>query len=247
MKIVDIHLHLGHCNVFDLDTPEEALMGTIEKNKIDAGFVQPYPGCPDVKKTHNDIAKLMKKYPKKIFGVVSLNPHQDEKEYNAEVDRLIKDEGFVGIKLHTIGHAINPLAADAKKVFEAAKRHKVPVLIHTGAGIPFALPSHVIPMAQAYADLPIVVYHCGMGHVYSTEAYIVAKLCKNVYLEGSWISINEKIWLVGDLGSERMLLGTDLPENTGVEIFQYKSMNLSDKDLANVLGENAIKLFKLKI
>ena len=36
-------------------------------------------------------------------------------------------------------------------------------------------------------------------------------------------------------------------ENTGVEIFQYKSMNLSDKDLANVLGENAIKLFKLKI
>jgi len=247
MKIVDIHLHLGSCRVFDLDTPEEALMGTIEKNKVDAALVLPYPGAPDVKKTHNDIAKLMKKYPKKIFGVVSLNPHQDEKEYNAEVDRLIKGEGFVGVKLHTIGHAINPLAADAKKVFEAAKRHKVPVLIHTGAGIPFALPSHVIPMAQAYPDVPIVLYHSGMAHIYSTGAYIAAKLCKNIYLGTSWISINEKMWFVGDLGSERILLGTDLPENTAVEIFQYRSAGLSDKDLANVLGENAIKLFKLKI
>ena len=247
MKIVDIHCHLGHCNVFDLDTPEETLMGAIEKNKVDAAFVLPYPGAPDVKKTHNDIVKLMKKYPKKIFGVVSLNPHQDEKEYNAEVDRLIKDEGFVAIKLHTIGHAINPLSQDAKKVFEAAKRHKVPVMIHTGAGIPFALPSLVIPVAQAYPDVAMVIYHCGMGHVYSTEAYIAAKLCKNVYLETSWISITEKTWFVGDLGSERIIMGADLPENQAVEIFQFKAMNLSDKDLANVLGENAIKLFKLKI
>jgi len=247
MKIVDIHCHLGPCKVFDLDTSEEALMGAIQKNKIDAALVLPFPGAPDVKKIHNDIAKLMKKYPKKIFGVVSLNPHQDEKEYNAEVDRLIKGEGFVGIKLHTIGHAISPLATDAKKVFEAAKRHKVPLMIHTGAGIPFALPSLVIPMAKAYPDLPIILFHSGMAHIYSTEAYIAAKLCKNIYLEGSWISINEKIWFVGDLGSERIVLGTDLPENTAVEIFQYRSANLSDKDLANVLGENAIKLFKLKI
>jgi len=247
MKIVDVHLHLGPCKVFDLDTSEEALMGAIEKNKIDAALVEPYPGAPDAKKTHNDIAKLMKKYPKKIFGVVNLNPHQDEKAYNMEVDRLIKEEGFVGIKLHTIGHAMNPLGSDAKKVFEAARRHRVPLMIHTGAGIPFALPSLAIPMAQAYSDIPMILFHSGMAHIYSTEAYIAAKLCKNIYLEGSWISINEKIWFVNDLGSERIVLGTDLPENTAVEIFQYKSAGLSDRDLANVLGENAIKLFKLKI
>jgi len=247
MRIVDVHLHLGPCKVFDLDTSEQALMGAIEKNKIDAGLVEPYPGAPDARKVHNDIAKLMKKYPKKVFGVANVNPHQDEREYNGEVDRLIKDEGFVGIKLHTIGHAISPLAADAKKVFEAARRHKVPLMIHTGAGIPFALPSLTIPMAQAYPDLPIILFHSGMAHIYSTEAYIAAKLCKNIYLEGSWISINEKMWFVNDLGSERIVLGTDLPENTAVEIFQYKSAGLSDRDLANVLGENAIRLFKLKI
>jgi hypothetical protein len=213
---------------------------------VDAALLLPYPGAPDVEKIHDEIVQLMKENPGKIFGIVSLNPHMDEERYLSEVERLVKDEGFVGVKLHTIGHAINPLSSDATKVFEAAKRLHIPVIVHTGMGIPFALPSLVIPRAKAYPNVKIVLYHSGW-QVFSPEDYVAASVCDNVYLETSWCSVLEKSWFINALGSDRVLFGSDLPENQAAEIFSFKSLNISDKDLENVLGKTAIRVFDLKI
>ncbi|MFQ5998221.1 MAG: amidohydrolase family protein, partial [Candidatus Bathyarchaeia archaeon] len=139
--IIDSHSHLGSCRVFDLDTSEQELLSTMANNGITTNIVQPYPGAPNVKEVHNRIGKLAKENPGKIFGLASLNPHMNEDEYNEEVERVVKDLGFVAVKIHTIGHAVNPLGRSADKVFKAAKKLGIPVMVHTGPGVPFSLPS----------------------------------------------------------------------------------------------------------
>jgi len=247
MNIVETHSHLGPCRVFDIEVSEKEILKAIDEYNLTAIILQPFPGAPDPKAIHDKIAALSKEYPGKIFGIVSLNPHISEDEYISEADRLIKDYGFVGLKIHTVGHAINPLSNDAKKVFEAAKRLGVPVMIHTGPGVPFALPSMVIPRAMEYPDVPIILAHAGYGLVITAEVFAMASVAKNLYVETSWTSIFDKKNLLYTWGPERIIFGADLLYNIPVELYQYKLLNIPEEDLEKILFKNAMKVFKLKL
>ncbi|MFQ5762655.1 MAG: amidohydrolase family protein [Candidatus Bathyarchaeia archaeon] len=247
MQIIDTHSHLGSCRVFDLDTTQEELLNTMKKHGIAASIVQPYPGAPEPRKVHDAIAKLAADNSGKIFGLVSLTPHQNEETYVAEVERLVKDHGFVGVKLHTIGHAVNPLGSSANKIFETANRLGVPVMIHTGPGIPFALPSLAIVRATQYPNLPIILAHAGWGIILGPEVHATVKTCKNIYLEPSWCSGWEKGMFISAVGADRMMFGSDLTINVGNEVNQFKTLDISDKDLEKCLYETPKRLFKLSV
>lgn len=245
MKIINTHMHLGSCRIFDVTITEKELMNSMKENDLTATIVQPFPGAPDPKKVHDKIARLASENPGEIFGMVSLNPHLNDDEYLAELDRLVKDHDFVGVKVHTIGHAINPLANDATKIFEASKRLKIPVMVHTGPGIPFSLPSLVVPRAKEYPDVTIVLAHAGGGMVISDEIPPTVSACKNVYVETSWSSILEKQIFLGTIGANKLLYGSDFPINISTEIHQYRALDLPEEDLKKVLFENANEIFGL--
>lgn len=247
MKIINSHMHLGSCRVFDLDTPEEEVLGAMRKHGVTTQIVQPYPGAPNPVEVHGRIARMAKGNPGKIFGLVSLSPHMEEEKYRAEVEKLVKDDGFVAVKLHTIGHAVNPLGNSATKVFEAAKALKVPVMVHTGPGMPFSLPSLVIPRATQYPDVPIILAHAGWGAMQAAEVYATAKTCKNVCLEPSWCSVWEKGWFVKEFGADRVMLGSDLTNNISTELHQFNSLGLAEKDLEKCLYSTANRVFGLKV
>ena len=245
MRIINSHMHLGPCRIFDVTITEKELMDGMKQNDVTASIVQPFPGAPNPKKIHDEIARLTSENPGKIFGMVSLNPHQSDEEYLAELDRLVKDHKFVGVKIHTIGHSINPLANDATKVFEAAKRLGIPVMVHTGPGIPFSLPSLIVPRAKQYPDVNIILAHAGCGMVISDEIVPTVLACKNVYIETSWSSILEKQIFLRTLGADKILFGSDLRINISTELHQYKVLDLPEEDLDKILFKNANKLFRL--
>ena len=61
---------------------------------------------------------------------------------------------FYGVRRMTAvlrqrGYAVNPNGQDAQTIFEIARELVVPVVVHTGTGIPFGLPSAVLPRAPA--------------------------------------------------------------------------------------------------
>ena len=247
MIVVDVHAHLGSCTVFDISTPEDEVIRTMDENGIDVAILQPYPGAPDAIAVHNEIAELAKKCPGRIFGIASVNPRFLGKDkYFAEVERCIKDLGFVGVKLHTIGHAVSPVSEIGGWVFEAANKFEVPIQVHTGTGLPFALPSACIPQAMKYPDLPIVLLHAGWVIV-SADAYITAKAYPNIYLETSWSVGAEIEWWVNELGAHRIMMGSDLPNNRAAELAKYRALNLTDEQFEQVLGGTAIDVYKLKI
>ncbi|MGC8912160.1 MAG: amidohydrolase family protein [Nitrososphaeria archaeon] len=249
MKIINAHAHLGACRVFDLNVTEEDLINNMNAKGIDISIVQPFPGAypqPPVD-VHNRIAKLAEKYPGRIFGIASVNPHVISKEaWRQEVERCIKGLGFVGIKLHTIGHALLPASTDGMMVFETANDLGVPVMVHTGLGIPPALPGMIIPAAKKYPDLPIILSHAGFN-IAVGEAVYVASLFENVYLECSWSMGADILWAIRELGPKRVIFGSDFTNNIETELVKIKEVGATPEELEWYLGKTAAKVFKIKL
>jgi len=244
LKMVDTHAHLGKCCVFDLATSEEDLLRRMEESGVDATIVQPYPGAEDAARQHDRIADMCQRNPGRFYGLASLSPHGDHDAYRREVERCVKDLHFVGVKLHTIGHGVNPLSADGDFVFATGHDLGIPVMVHTGPGVPFALPALCIPAARKYPGLKIVLAHAGFA-VFSAEAQVAASVCGNLYLETSWCIVEDIRWMISTIGPDRVMMGSDLPSNVPVEVAKYKALDLDPKVYAQVTGRNAVDVFKL--
>jgi predicted TIM-barrel fold metal-dependent hydrolase len=143
-------------------------------------------------------------------------------------------------------HLTSPLMANADKVFDVAADLGVPVIVHTGLGAPWAQPSLSIPQARRHPELPIILAHAGFA-IYTDEAYVAADVCPNIYLEPSWCMVGGLKMLVNKIGSERIMFGSDLPDNLPVELAKYRAAGLSEKELENCLGGTAMKLFGLQL
>lgn len=246
MTIIDSHAHLGECNVFGLSVSEDDLIRAMDANQVEVSIVQPFPGAPDPVAVHRRIYELSRKYPGRIFGVASVSPHLPADTYRDRIRQAVEEFGFVGVKLHTIGHAVMPLTPDARKVFQVAGELGIAVNIHTGPGIPFSLPSLCIPLCRQFPEIPVVFAHSGAG-ILTMEAMVAAELCPNIYLETSWCSVDDIGTLIGRLGSGRIMMGSDGLANLGVELAKYHNLSLADKDRDLVLGGVAARAFKLPV
>jgi predicted TIM-barrel fold metal-dependent hydrolase len=243
-KVIDTHAHLGECCVFGLISTEEEMIRRMDESNVDATIVQPYPGAKDAARVHDRIAELCARHPGRFFGLASLSPHGDHDAYQREVERCVKELHFVGLKLHTIGHAVNPLTEDGDLVFATAHRFGIPAMVHTGPGVPFALPSLCIPAAQKYPGLNIILAHAGFA-IFSAEAQVAASICGNLYLETSWCIGEDIRWMISTIGPDRVMMGADLPSNVPVEIAKYRALDLAPEVYDKVMGGTAIDLFKL--
>ncbi len=244
MAIVDSHAHLGPCRVFGLNNTVEMLLQYMEENGIDQSVVQPFPGAPDARKVHDDIARLAANHARRFFGLASLNPHTDPDAYFKEVERCVRQLGFVAVKLHTIGHAVSPLSQDADVVFQAARQLEDPAMVHTGMGMPFASPAQVIPKARQYPTVPIILAHAGYA-IYTMDAYVTATECPNIYLETSWCTPHVIKFVIDKLGADRVMFGSDLCVNAPVEMAKGRAIGLEGDKKAQYLGATAAKVYGL--
>lgn len=246
MQIVNTHSHIGDTRVFDADNSEESLLASMDAAGVDVSIVMPSAGCADAGEIHDRIAQLAVKNSKRIFGMIQINPHTDRDSFVAEAVRCVRELGFVGIKIHPLGYAVNPRSRDAEMVFQVARELSIPVMIHTGSGLPWSLPALWIPLAQQYPNVPVVLAHAGMG-IFTAEAHLAATMCSNVFLETSWAKPHELQWLVDELGAHRIMMGGDLNSNLAVELFKYRSLNLESRELELCLGGTAIDVFRLPL
>jgi hypothetical protein len=244
LKIVDAHEHLGECRVFGSKSTEDELRRRMEESGIHAMIVQPFAGPDDPVKAHDQIAELCAKYPGRFFGLACLNPHCDRSAYQHEIERCVRELKFVGVKLQTLGHAVLPLSEDGNMVFQTAHDLGIPVMVHTGPGIPFASPSLCIPLARKYPKLKIILAHAG-AVVFSADAQVAASVCNNIYLETSWCSGMDIRWMIQTIGPDRVMMGADVETNIPVEVAKFKALNLDPETFAKVMSTTAIETFKL--
>lgn len=242
--IVDSHVHIGRCRVFGRDLGEQDVLGSMDRFDIELSVVQPYPGAPDAAAVHDQIASLRETSGGRVVGLASLNPHRDEAEYFGEIERCVRRLDFVGVKLHTIGHAVDPGSADATTVFTTARELEIPVMVHTGPGLPFADPTLLLSPARRFPEVTIVLAHAGHGIV-TGNAVAVAEVSDNFVLETSWCRPGDIGMMVDRLGSDRVMFGTDSPNNVSTEFAKYASLELSEAERSAVMGGTARRVFKI--
>jgi predicted TIM-barrel fold metal-dependent hydrolase len=244
--IIDAHAHLGYDQIFEEEFNAENLLINMDKYKITASIVQPgvVLNLEEVIVQHNNIASLSEKASGRIFGMANPNPHLSKEKYQEELERCIKKLGFVGVKINPLAHAVNPTNLASMKVFEIASELEIPVMVHTGSGVPWALPSLLIPIAKGFPDLKIILAHCG-GPLFSSEAELAAKICPNIYLETSWLPGTTIYHYCKTLGAHRVMFGSDHAENIATELTKYRTIGLSNKELRWCLWKTASSVFNI--
>ncbi len=245
MKIIDAHMHLGEDLMFLTDDTEQELLKSMEDNGLAAQIVQPGMVTNDQRKAHERIKRYVDDNPGRAYGLSCFNPYMEEKSYIESVRWAVADLGFVALKLQPYAFCMAPTHPGADKIYRTALELGVPVMIHTGTGMPVALPSLIIPVARKYPDLTIVMAHAG-GGVFGSEAVIVAQECSNVYLETSWATVYDLKAMVSGVGPERMMFGSDLLANVPSELAKYRAIGLSDDALAMCFAGTAEKVFNLR-
>lgn len=242
--VINAHAHIGVSRVFDHTFTEQELIEGMDKYGVDVSIVQPLMGPDDYRKYHDDIFDASQRHPGRIFGMAALSPHMDRDAYFREVERCVKELGFVGLKLHPLEMAVDPQSIDGRVAFEAATAFEIPLMVHTGLGTPFASPSKLISRAREFSHLPIIMAHAGFM-VYTHEAMIAAEICPNLYFEPSWCAGQYIDMMIKKFGSNRVMIGSDWISNYPVEKLKIDLLNLSKEDNDQVLYKTAMEVFKL--
>jgi predicted TIM-barrel fold metal-dependent hydrolase len=244
MYVIDAHTHLGVERLWNHDMKLAELLAYMEKYNIDTSIVQPQAGAKDVVADHKMIADAVAANPGKLYGMADFNPVEFEEDYFKLNKWAIDELGFIGIKLHTHGHSVASNSKHGEKAFKAAQENKVPLMIHTGKGVPAALPSLAIPMAMKYKDVPVVLAHAGTA-MYAAEAIVAAQVCENIFLETSWIPSTDLRRMLNAVGPEKLMFGTDLFLNIEMSFASYSALSLTDSVLEQCMSKTAKTVYKI--
>jgi predicted TIM-barrel fold metal-dependent hydrolase len=245
--IIDVHAHLGKDFVFDAEQDERTLIDAYDAFGVDKAIIQPYicrPYPEDTRLAHDRIFALCNAYPGRFYGMASINPHFYRNDFDKEAIRCVREYGFLGLKITTIGHAVNPSSSDGMHVFEVAKDLDVPVMIHTGLGAPLAAPVAAWRAIEAFPTVKIVLAHTG-GNEMQEQALMLARRYDNVYLEPSWMPGVCIAAMVKSVGADRVLFSSDDAANLGVALATFRLSIRDQDDLDTILGRTAHEVYKI--
>lgn len=247
--IIDAHSHLGSDVVYDFEVTEELLLSTMEEHGIGGAIVQPCitrPYLADARAAHDRIHALCGRYPGRFWGMASLSPHYTPEDYYEEVRRCVEELGFVGVKLTPNGHAVDLLSRDARTVYETARALKIPVMVHTGMGIPFADPARLYPLVRDFPDVKTVIAHAG-SDFFTVQAMQLAKAFPQVWLEPSGVGIEGIEAFLSELPPDKLMFSTDVPVQAAGELLKYRRAARDPAALEQILSRTAAAVFQLKI
>ncbi len=245
--IIDAHAHM---DVFPArgwyDTPEKVIK-YLDMANIDMAVVSTYVNYPGPNmKAVEELYDNCSKYPGRFIPFIRMNPRFVDETENA-VDMAVKKYNFKGIKLHPTSYAIHPFTEPTLKILRKAVEYDIPVLFHCSDEC-LTLPLQIAEAAEACPEAKIILAHMGGFH-HREDAINTAKKYKNVYVDMCEMPFAYSIKkAVEEIGSEKVLFGTDLPtDNPVFEIKKVKMAGLSEQEEENIFFKNAAKLLKLDL
>lgn len=212
----------------------------MDAHGIDKSLLIPFPLVDDERAEHDLIDDAVRAYPDRFLGAACLNPWS--LRFQDELRRCSEELGFGALKLQPQYHGLNPISNRSDFYFEAALKYNLTLVVHTGAGTPFALPSLYIAPARRFPELSLILGHAG-GGVYSAEAIVAAGVCPNIFIELSSLMPHHVLEVLNHVPSNRLMIGSDLPESAETEIGKILTLNVADQQKRDILWNTADRLF----
>jgi predicted TIM-barrel fold metal-dependent hydrolase len=242
MRIWDTHTHIGEALHSSRVFTADELIAVMDRHGVERSTAIPFPVVADYRATHDIIAAATRAHGDRLTGCACVNPFIPRAEFDEEIRRCADELGFRALKLQPQYQALNPLSPRSDFFFEAALRHKLPVIVHTGAGSPFALPSLYIAVARRFPDLQIILGHAG-GGLYVGEAIVAVDVCPNISVELSSLMPHHVHEVLRHVPSSRLMIGSDLPESTATEIGKITGLDVANHVKQDILWNTAGRVF----
>ncbi len=242
-QIFDTHTHIGHGLHHGRTYSTDELLAAMDRYGVDRSLVIPFPVVEDYRAAHDEIARAVKAHPERITGAACLYPYIKREQYRDEVKRCVEELGFRALKLQPQFQPLDPLLTRGDFLYETALEFDLPVVIHTGTGAPYALPSLYIIPAKRFPELKIILAHCGGGGLFFAEAIVAALSCENIWLELSTLMPHQILQVLHHVPATRLMIGSDLPENLTTELGKIFSLEVADEIKTNILYHTAAALW----
>ena len=267
--IIDMHGHWGPVRNFYMPgAPIDIVIRTLKRCGVKRVVCAPHIGAfGDPLKSDEQIQDIVNLYPDRFLGYSFINPNLPLR-LKIAIENFPKRKGFVGFKLLPDYH-LHPINGSGyQTVLEYANENSLIVLVHTWGFSNFDSPLLIGEVAAKYPNIVFLMGHSGFGDWKSSVK--VANKYDNIFLEltavyaahdfalfpygsgpaiggvVSCLSINGVLeYLVDNVGSDRIIFGTDLPWYSPYYILgAILYAHISDQDKHNILHRNAEKLLE---
>jgi len=248
-RIIDAHAHLGPTVGFYIPTPDAASMvAMMDRLGISmTGIASHLAVSADYARGNDLTAEAVRSFPGRLYGYVVPNARYPE-AILPELQRGYQELGLCAIKLHPTLHGYGVLQPYCEPIWRFAQERGAVILIHTWEGDERCRPAAFGQLAEAYPEVSFLLGHSGGTVMGRREAVEVVKARANVYLEicSSTLTSAELEWMVGQVGAQRIIYGTDCPWlDPRFVLGKVAYANLSDEQLRLILGENIARLLRL--
>ncbi len=206
-------------------------------------------GRADAVSANNEASETVPQTPGLLQWVI-VHPHQPQTF--AQADELLGSPHCVGIKIHPEEHRYE-VREQGDRLFELAARHDAVVLAHSGD--PYSLPQDFVLFANEYPNVRLILAHLGNGGGASGDPTLQVRAIQdsqhgNVFVDTS--SARSLLpglieWAVGEIGSERILFGTDTPlYSTAMQRARIDSAHITEEQTRDILYRNAERLLAIE-
>lgn len=189
--------------------------------------------------------EAVRRYPDRLRAYCVINPHYPHQVEADLASFAAHSDVYLGLKLHADWHGLPITHARYQPAWEYADRHGLLLLAHTRGDSAYSGPQLVRQMAERY---PKVRFILGHSFMYDWDAAVhVARDFPNAYLDlcGPFFYRGVLEKFVGEVGSDRLLFGTDMPWfDPHQAIGSLMSADIGDDDRHNICHRNAEKLLR---
>lgn len=244
--IIDGHCHIGLCHNFHIPCSNaEGLICSMDAIGINIACISAMSSIgPDYRYGNEIVIDAVSKYPGRFIGYAVVNPNYED-DMEAELERCLSYSGIKAIKLHPGIHGCPADHKNYHKAYELANERHYTVLIHTWGRNDVSL---VDKIASQYPDANFIMGHSGADILAMEDTIKIVNKRENVFsdLTISMVYEGNVEWFVGEMGSKKVLFGTDMPYFDPRPNFGRVALaQISDDEKKDILGLNMKKLLNI--
>ena len=199
-------------------------------------------GVLDTRAQHETVANACRLYPKRFpIGLGNVEVRHEQAGVD-ELDRAMQEDGLVGFMCHP-GLSGHSLGGELHAFLEVVAMHDGLCLLHQAGST-----RNIAAYAKRFPSVTFIIGHVSMSKAGHLDAIEQCGTCENI-----WFDVAQKpegadeswdlVHLVNNLGSDRIMFGSDLPYYDFRFVQnQIETARLDEKIKERIAYQNAVRL-----
>jgi len=172
-----------------------------------------------------------------------------------ELERLVRDGGFRGLKLYPTYQHYYPNEARMYPLYAKAQELRIPVMLHVGSSVfagsrlKYGDPIYIDDVAVDFPDLVLIQSHSGRPFWYD-KAFALARLHENVYMEVAGLPPSRLLHYFPELErlAHKVIYGSDWPGVPTIKenIEAIRCLEIGEEAKTKILWGNAARILGIQ-